>query len=222
MYRTLLKNQPADYGGFLNFGDTQILSGSPELFLEKRSNQLRSEPMKGTSPRHQDSSIDDALLDTLLSDTKMQAENLMIVDLIRNDLSRVSEQHSVNVTRLFEPRPLKSVHQVSSVVESTISEDVGAKHLIQALFPCGSVVGAPKAKAFELIQELEADQRGIYTGSLGLIEPDGDLTLSVAIRTIEQQASNLVLGLGSGLVADSVLLDEWQECLLKGKFAGIS
>lgn len=222
LYRTLLKNQPADYGGFLNFGDTQILSRSPELFLEKRSNQLRSEPMKGTSPRHQDPAIDDALLDALLSDTKMQAENLMIVDLIRNDLSRVSEQHSVNVTRLFEPRPLKSVHQVSSVVESTISEDVGAKHLIQALFPCGSVVGAPKAKAFELIQELEADQRGIYTGSLGLIEPDGDLTLSVAIRTIEQQASNLVLGLGSGLVADSVLQDEWQECLLKGKFAGIS
>jgi anthranilate/para-aminobenzoate synthase component I len=151
----------------------------------------------------------------------MQSENLMIVDLIRNDLSRVSEPHSVKVSRLFEPRSLKSVHQVSSVIESTAARNIETAQLIQALFPCGSVVGAPKAKAFELIQQLEADKRGVYTGSLGLIEPSGDLTLSVAIRTIEQTDTSVVLGLGSGLVADSVLDGEWQECLLKGRFAGV-
>ncbi len=107
------------------------------------------------------------------------------------------------------------------MIESTAARNIKTAQLIQALFPCGSVVGAPKAKAFELIQQLEADQRGVYTGSLGLIEPSGDLTLSVAIRTIEQTATSVVLGLGSGLVADSVLDDEWQECLLKGRFAGV-
>lgn len=221
LYRTLLHNQPANYGGFIDFGEHQILSRSPELFLEKRGLQLRSEPMKGTAPRSADALTDTQILQTLLSDTKMQSENLMIVDLIRNDLSRVSEPHSVKVSRLFEPRSLKSVHQVSSVIESTAARNIETAQLIQALFPCGSVVGAPKAKAFELIQQLEANQRGVYTGSLGLIEPDGDLTLSVAIRTIEQTDTTVVLGLGSGLVADSVLDDEWNECILKGKFAGI-
>lgn len=146
----------------------------------------------------------------------------MIVDLIRNDLSRVSEPHSVRVSRLFEPRTLSSVHQVSSVIESTLRSDIDPCALIKALFPCGSVVGAPKAKAFELIQMLESDTRGVYTGSLGLMEPSGDMTFSVAIRTIEQRGEQVVLGLGSGLVADSDLQDEWAECLLKGRFAGVA
>ena len=221
LYRALLTTQPANYGAFIDFKDHQILSRSPELFVEKRGGHLRSEPMKGTAARATDETEDQQILEQLLSDTKMQAENLMIVDLIRNDLSRVSKPHSVDVSRLFEPRSLKSVHQVSSVIESTILPKVDSSQLIEALFPCGSVVGAPKAKAFELIQNLESDQRGVYTGSIGFIEPSGDMTLSVAIRTIEQRGSQVQLGLGSGLVADSSLEEEWSECLLKGRFCGV-
>jgi anthranilate/para-aminobenzoate synthase component I len=222
LYQLLVNNQPADFGGFIDFGHDQVLSRSPELFVEKRGQYLRSEPMKGTARRDPNPIIDQQILDDLLSDAKMQAENLMIVDLIRNDLSRVSESHSVRVSRLFEPRTLSSVHQVSSVIESTLRSDIDTCALIKALFPCGSVVGAPKAKAFELIQMLESDARGIYTGSLGLMEPNGDMTFSVAIRTIEQCGEQVVLGLGSGLVADSDLQDEWAECLLKGRFAGVA
>lgn len=222
LYQLLANNQPADFGGFIDFGHDQVLSRSPELFLERRGQHLRSEPMKGTARRDPNPIIDQQILDDLLADAKMQAENLMIVDLIRNDLSRVSEPHSVRVSRLFEPRTLSSVHQVSSVIESTLRSDVDPCALIKALFPCGSVVGAPKAKAFELIQILESDARGIYTGSLGLMEPSGDMTFSVAIRTIEQRGEQVVLGLGSGLVADSDLQDEWAECLLKGRFAGVA
>jgi len=220
LYQLLVNNQPADFGGFIDFGHDQVLSRSPELFVEKRGQYLRSEPMKGTARRDPNPIIDQQILDDLLSDAKMQAENLMIVDLIRNDLSRVSESHSVLVSRLFEPRTLSSVHQVFSVIESTLRSDIDTCALIKALFPCGSVVGAPKAKAFELIQMLESDARGIYTGSLGLMEPNGDMTFSVAIRPIEQCGEQVVLGLGSGLVADSDLQDEWAECLLKGQFAG--
>lgn len=222
LYQLLVNNQRADFGGFIDFGNDQVLSRSPELFVEKRGQYLRSEPMKGTARRDPNPIIDQQILDDLLSDPKMQAENLMIVDLIRNDLSRVSEPHSVRVSRLFEPRTLSSVHQVSSVIESTLRPDYDTCALIKALFPCGSVVGAPKAKAFELIQMLESDARGIYTGSLGLMEPNGDMTFSVAIRTIERRGESVVLGLGSGLVADSDLRDEWAECLLKGCFAGVS
>ena len=221
LYRTLLETQPANYGAFIDFKEHQVLSRSPELFVEKRGDHLRSEPMKGTAARDSDEGKDQFILEQLLSDTKMQAENLMIVDLIRNDLSRVSKPHSVQVSRLFEPRSLKSVHQVSSVIESTLQSKVDSSQLIEALFPCGSVVGAPKAKAFELIQKLEPDQRELYTGSVGFLEPSGDMTLSVAIRTVEQSGSRVQLGLGSGLVADSSLEEEWNECLLKGCFCGV-
>ena len=143
--------------------------------------------MKGTARRDPNPIIDQQILDDLLADAKMQAENLMIVDLIRNDLSRVSEPRSVRVSRLFEPRTLSSAHQVSSVIESTLRYKIDLCALIKALFPCDSVVGAPKARAFKLIQILEFDARGIYTGSLGFMEPSGDMTFPVAIRAVEQR-----------------------------------
>lgn len=221
LYQTLIRQQPAEYGGFIDWPGRQILSRSPELFVTKRDARLRSEPMKGTAPRSGDPVRDAEILKTLLADPKMHAENLMIVDLIRNDLSRIAEAGSVSVPALFESRPLKSVHQVSSVVEARVKPDQGIVDILRALFPCGSVVGAPKAKAFELIQSLESAPRGIYTGSLGVLEPDGDFTWSVAIRTLDQRGDAVRLGLGSGVVADSDADAEWDECLLKGRFAGV-
>ncbi len=221
LYQTLIRHQPADYGGFIDWPGRQILSRSPELFVKKRGDWLRSEPMKGTAPRSGDPARDAEILKTLLADPKMHAENLMIVDLIRNDLSRVAEAGSVSVPTLFESRPLKSVHQVSSVVEARVKADQSVVDILRALFPCGSVVGAPKAKAFELIQALEDAPRGIYTGSVGVLEPGGDFTWSVAIRTLDQRGDTVQLGLGSGVVADSETEAEWTECLLKGRFAGV-
>ena len=221
LYQWLCGTQPALYGGYLQMDHHQVLSRSPELFVKKRGTHLRSEPMKGTAQRFADPVQDQNALDTLRNDPKMQAENLMIVDLIRNDLSKVATAKSVHVPELFATRSLKSVHQISSVVDARLADGVGLSQLLEALFPCGSVVGAPKAKALELIQQLESDPRGLYTGSLGYLEPNGDLTLSVAIRTLELHGQQAVLGLGSGLVADSELDAEWAECLLKGRFAGV-
>ena len=221
LYGALLEQQPADFGGFMHWPDRQILSRSPELFLTRQGSRIRSEPMKGTAARAESPQADQSILETLLNDPKMQAENLMIVDLIRNDLSRVAEPGSVKVPKLFESRPLKSVHQVSSVVEAQLQRGRGVVDVLRALFPCGSVVGAPKTKAFELIQQLETTPRGIYTGSLGLLQPSGDFTFSVAIRTLDQRADAVSLGLGSGVVADSDIESEWLECLLKGRFAGV-
>lgn len=221
LYRWLCSTQPALYGGYMQFGDHHVLSRSPELFIKKRGNTIRSEPMKGTAQRFVDPTDDQQSLETLRNDPKMQAENLMIVDLIRNDLSKVARPQSVRVPELFATRSLKSVHQISSIVDAELNQNVGLVALLSALFPCGSVVGAPKAKALELIQSLEADARGLYTGSLGYLEPNGDLTLSVAIRTLELERGQATLGLGSGLVADSELDAEWAECLLKGRFAGV-
>jgi anthranilate/para-aminobenzoate synthase component I len=221
LYQILMTRQPAEYGGFIAWPERQVLSRSPELFIQKRGDRLRSEPMKGTAARADDAADDARIRDALLADPKMHAENLMIVDLIRNDLSRVAQPGSVSVPALFESRPLKSVHQVSSIVEARVREDQRLVDILRALFPCGSVVGAPKAKAFEMIQDLEHTPRGIYTGSLGVLEPGGDFTWSVAIRTIDQRGHAVQLGLGSGVVADSDADAEWAECLLKGRFAGV-
>jgi len=221
LYQWLCGTQPAQYGGFLQFGSYRVLSRSPELFLKTEGRSIRSEPMKGTAERYADPVADDVSLQSLRQDPKMQAENLMIVDLIRNDLSKVATPKSVRVPELFATRSLKSVHQISSVVDAELSDGVGLLELVHALFPCGSVVGAPKAKALELIQTLETNARGLYTGSLGYLQPNGDLTLSVAIRTLELENGRATLGLGSGLVADSSLEAEWAECLLKGRFAGV-
>ena len=140
LFQLLANNQAADFGGFIDFGHDQVLSRPPELFVEKRGQYLRPEPMKGTARHDPNPIIGQQILDDLLSDAKMQAENLTIADLIRNDLSRVSESHSVRVSRLFEPRTLSSVHQVSSVIELTFRSDIDTGALIKALLPCGSLL----------------------------------------------------------------------------------
>ena len=215
----------AGYGARLDLGRQVVLSASPELFVERRGGLLRARPMKGTSPRGRWLSEDDALRDALVASEKARAENVMIVDLLRNDLGRLAATGSVQVPALFTPERYPTVWQLTSTIEARLPEDEAARpvlvDLLRALFPCGSVTGAPKIRTMELIAGLEPAPRGVYTGAIGLVQPGGNLTLSVAIRTlvVECATGHATLGVGAGIVADSRADDEYDECLLKGAFA---
>ena len=211
LYARLRRQQPVRYGGFVGDGAQGIVSLSPELFLEKRGDKLSTRPMKGTAPRT-------AAPETLRDSIKDRAENLMIVDLLRNDLGRVAENGSVRVERLFEiedyPTVWQMVSEVSAAVPGRSLEDI-----LRALFPCGSITGAPKIRAMQIAGELESGPRGLYTGALGWLAPNGDFRLNVAIRTLQLAADYRgSLGVGSGIVADSRADAEWRECLLKARF----
>ena len=211
LYSRLRQQQPVRYGGFV--GDTAggIVSLSPELFLERHGERLQTRPMKGTAPRTQSA-------ESLLRSTKDKAENLMIVDLLRNDLGRIAENGSVKVDSLFDIEAYPTVWQMVSTVSASVP-GVGLRQVLAALFPCGSIAGAPKIRAMQLVAELEDAPRGLYTGALGWIAPGGDLRLNVAIRTLELDADKRgKLGVGSGVVADSAAASEWAECQLKASF----
>jgi len=210
-YARLRRHQPVRYGGFV--GDTQqgLVSLSPELFLERRADRLLARPMKGTAPRHSSP-------EQLRVSEKDRAENLMIVDLLRNDLGRIADNGSVVVDRLFEIEDYPTVWQMVSEVSARIGNCKFAE-VLQALFPCGSITGAPKIRAMQIAAELESSPRGLYTGAVGWLAPNGDFRLNVAIRTLELKAGQTgKLGVGGGIVADSQPASEWQECLLKAKF----
>ncbi|MEA3039628.1 MAG: para-aminobenzoate synthetase / 4-amino-4-deoxychorismate lyase, partial [Sphingomonadales bacterium] len=213
LYAALRPRARAGWGGIVFTGAQWILSFSPELFFTLESGHVTARPMKGTAP----TGIDP---DRLRNDPKQQAENLMIVDLIRNDLSRVSRPGTVQVPELFAVETYPTVLQMTSTVTAGIEDGLGPVDLIEAAFPCGSVTGAPKIRAMELIAELEPDSRGLYTGSIGRVAPGGEAAFNVAIRTLVLEAgeSGAVLGLGSGIVADSIPEEEWRECLAKGAF----
>ena len=215
----------AGYGGVIWTGDRAIVSHSPELFFALRDGQVMARPMKGTAARLADPEADAAAARDLADDPKQRAENLMIVDLIRNDLSRVAVPGSVAVPDLFRVESFPTIHQLVSDVSAELPAGVGAVDVLRAAFPCGSITGAPKVRAMEIIDELEAGPRGLYTGSIGFIEPDGDAAFNVAIRTLVFPQGGLhggpacaTLGLGSGIVADSQAAEEWRECLAKGEF----
>ena len=211
LYARLREQQPVRYGGFVGDDRGGILSLSPELFIERRGDLLTTRPMKGTAPRSQPA-------DTLLRSTKDLAENLMIVDLLRNDLGRVAQLGSVSVDRLFDIEAYPSVWQMVSSI-SARAPGLDLRTALAALFPCGSITGAPKIRAMQIIAELENRERGLYTGALGWIAPGGDFRLNVAIRTLElANDGHGKLSVGSGIVADSVPAAEWQECLLKASF----
>jgi len=221
LYAALRGQAKAGYGGVIATGDAYYLSFSPELFFALKGNRVTTKPMKGTAHRNADADIDRALAETLQSDPKQRAENLMIVDLLRNDLSRVCVPGSVEVPALFHIESYPTVHQMTSTVTGQLQNDADALDVITALFPCGSITGAPKIRAMQVIDEIEAAPRGIYCGSIGRIDDDGNAAFNVAIRTFTlcDTAKSLSLGLGSGVVADSVEGSEWDECLAKGDFA---
>ncbi|MCA0210584.1 MAG: aminodeoxychorismate synthase component I [Proteobacteria bacterium] len=227
VHARLRRTARAGYGGVIWTGDRAIVSHSPELFFALRRGEVMARPMKGTAARLADAGADAAAARALADDPKQRAENLMIVDLIRNDLSRVAVPGSVAVPDLYRVESFPTIHQLVSDVSARLPEGIGAVDVLRAAFPCGSITGAPKVRAMEIIDALEHDTRGLYTGSIGFIEPGGDAAFNVAIRTLVLPQSGLhdnvpcaTLGLGSGIVADSVPAEEWRECLAKGEFVG--
>lgn len=219
-YQRLRKTQPVTYGAYLSFSDLTVLSRSPELFFRKDGDRLMTKPMKGTTPRHHDGAADAAAATFLQHDEKSLAENLMIVDLLRNDLSRIADPGTVAVDALFEVETYETVHQMTSTISCRVSPEESLKYLFAGLFPCGSITGAPKVRTMQIIRELESEPRGIYTGAIGYVTPDNDMRFSVPIRTITLLPDGQgELGIGAGIVYDSVPADEYDETLLKARFA---
>lgn len=219
LYRRLAQSQKTAYGAFINAGDHFVLSRSPELFVSGTGDGLAARPMKGTMPRAPLASQDAADRAALAGDEKNRAENLMIVDLLRNDLGRIADVGSVKVTDLFTVETYSSLHTMTSGITATRRPDVRMPEVIKNLFPCGSITGAPKLRAMEIIREVESGLRGLYTGSIGYIAPNGDFAFNVAIRTaIIDAAGNGTIGIGGGIVADSEAQSEYSEALLKLRF----
>lgn len=225
LYAQLRESGGGGHGGILFDGQYWLLSLSPELFFAAQGGDLRAKPMKGTRPRGQDPQADEALARELRESVKDRSENLMILDLMRNDIARVSQAGSVRVDAPFAIETYPTVHQMVSTVTARLEERHGPVDVIRALFPCGSVTGAPKIRAMELIHSHERDPRGIYCGSLGHFDPPtpgnstGSAAFNVAIRSLRLAPDGkAVLGVGSAVVADSRAIDEWRECLVKGGF----
>ncbi len=213
LYAAIRKRARAGHGGIIFTGEHWLLSFSPELFFTCEGGHVVTRPMKGTAPAGSDPAA-------LRDDPKQRAENLMIVDLLRNDLSRLAKPGTVKVPEMFAVETYPTVLQMTSTVTAELEEGVGPVDLLAAIHPCGSVTGAPKIRAMEIIHALEKGTRGVYTGAIGRLAPDGAAAFNVAIRTlvIRDGETHGRLGLGSGIVADSESGPEWRECLTKGEF----
>ena len=217
-YEILRQKQPGPYGAYIEHPNGWVLSCSPEWFLQKTGNTLMTKPMKGTAKVGESSS------EELHDDAKNRAENVMIVDLLRNDLSKISLPGSVKVPNLFEVQQHGDVLQMTSTISSTSKENLRLKELLQAIFPCGSVTGAPKKRTMELIQKLESEPRNLYCGAIAWFDPSsqaglGDLGMSVVIRTLElEKNQHFQMGVGGGITIDSESADEWHECQTKAGF----
>ena len=221
LYAGLKRRQVVPHGALVELDEVALLSRSPELFFSLSSTgELKTKPMKGTAPRGNTPAEDDEFRDGLQASEKNRAENLMIVDLLRNDMSRVSEIGSVQVPKLFTVERFATLHQMTSTITSKAVDGTNIKDLFMALFPCGSITGAPKVRAMEIIAEIETQPRGAYCGSIGWIAPGGAMEFSVAIRTLMYRSDGTVqLNVGGGVVYDSTAMDEYDEALLKSQFA---
>ena len=218
LYARLRRSALSGHGGFVDDGERAILSFSPELFFRIADGRITARPMKGTAPRSADPAEDACFSSRLAENEKERAENLMIVDLIRNDLSRIAKTGSVRVDELFRVETYPTVHQMVSTIHAELKRETRPTDIVRALFPCGSITGAPKVRAMEIIRELEPAPRGIYCGAIGSFAPDGGAAFNVAIRTLTISGSKGTLGIGGGIVADSVEDSEYNECLLKARF----
>jgi anthranilate/para-aminobenzoate synthase component I len=215
LFEHLLARSPAPGGAFLDFGDTRVLSASPELFLRIRGGHITTRPIKGTRPRSRDPVRDEQLAFELLTDPKELAELVMITDLERNDLGQVCEYGSVTVTQLVQLERFAQVFHLVSTVEGLLRPDVDALEAVRACIPGGSISGVPKRRAREIIAELEPCPRGIYTGLIGYFDDSGDAAFSLAIRTMVLERDNLHFSVGSGITAGSVPAREYEETLHK-------
>lgn len=221
LYGALRARQAVGLGAYADFGTGPVvISRSPELFFRVRDGVISARPMKGTAPRDPDPARDAALAAELFASDKARAENLMIVDLLRNDIARIARVGSVRVPELYKVEPFATVHQMSSTVTGRLVEGATLPALMAALFPCGSVTGAPKIRAMQIIRAVETGPRGVYCGALGWMSPDGDAAWNVAIRTLSLFAGGRVrLNVGGGVVQDSTADGEWEEALWKARYA---
>lgn len=218
LYRALRQRQGVGYGALIRAGEAWVLSRSPELFFSRSGQRIVARPMKGTTGRGATGEEDAERARWLAADAKTQAENLMIVDLLRNDLSVVAEPGSVRVPALFTAERYDTLWQLTSTVEARLRPGVGTGDVVRALFPCGSVTGAPKIRAMQLIAELEEEPRGVYCGAVGFVGPGERAVFNVPIRTVVLQGEEGRMGSGSGIVWDSDAEAEYDECLLKARF----
>ena len=206
---------PAPFAAFMDLGDRKVVSSSPESFLRLSGNLVRTRPIKGTRPRFADPVMDERSRRELLTSAKERAELVMITDLLRNDLGMVCEYGSVHVTGLLQPEVYEQVHHLVSTVQGTLRPDVSHAAALEACFPGGSITGAPKRRAMEIIRELESVPRGLYTGAIGWFGANAESHFSIAIRTIIVADGVARCHAGAGIVADSVPEDEWRETLHK-------
>ncbi len=219
LYARLKARGHVGFGGYADLGMAPVVvSMSPELFVAVEGRSVRARPMKGTAPRGADAAEDAALAEALYTSEKARAENLMIVDLLRNDIGRIARVGSVSVPELFKVEAFSTVHQMSSAITGTLADPPGMARLAAALFPCGSITGAPKIRAMEIIHEVEHAPRGVYCGALGWMAPSGDAAFNVAIRTLSIIGQDVTFGVGGGIVADSTADGEWEEALWKARF----
>lgn len=217
VFEYLRKYNPSPFGAYIDYGDFQIVSASPERFIKMRDKEIETRPIKGTRKRGKSLEEDKKLKLELLNSEKDKSELLMIVDLERNDLHRICELKSVKVTELFEVETYSTVFHLVSTIVGKLKEDLDFVDLIKAMFPGGSITGAPKIRAMEIIDELENSRRDLYTGSLGYISFDGNCDLNIVIRTALHKDGNYYLGVGGGITCESELEFEYEETLQKAK-----
>lgn len=218
---SLIERQPVKYGALVDLEGPVLLSRSPELFFRiDQDGMIETRPMKGTAPRGQTPDEDAEIIRAMREDPKSQAENRMIVDLLRNDVSRITEVGTLSVPRLFDVETYPTVHQMVSHVRARLVPGTSIADILAALFPCGSVTGAPKIRAMEILHALEEGPRDAYCGAIGFMAPDGTMRFSVAIRTLSLYPDgSAIFNVGSGIVFDSTARSEYDECLLKARFA---
>ncbi|KQV66384.1 aminodeoxychorismate synthase component I [Rhizobium sp. Root1220] len=217
----LIERQPVKYGALIDLGGPVILSRSPELFFRTDDDGwIETHPMKGTARRGNSAADDAAIVEAMRNDIKTQAENRMIVDLLRNDISRITEVGTLDVPKLFDIETYPTVHQMVSHVRARLLPGLSIRDIFAALFPCGSITGAPKISAMSILHELEEGPRDAYCGAIGMISPSGAMRFSVAIRTVSLfEGGSAVFNVGGGIVFDSTAESEYEECLLKARFA---
>ncbi|MEB3045122.1 aminodeoxychorismate synthase component I [Rhizobium mulingense] len=218
---SLIERQPVKYGALVNLGGPVILSRSPELFFRTDAQGwIETHPMKGTAKRGATAAEDAEIIEAMRNDIKTQAENRMIVDLLRNDISRITEVGTLDVPKLFDVETYPTVHQMVSHVQARLRPGLSIRDIFAALFPCGSITGAPKMRAMEILHTLEDAPRDAYCGAIGMISSSGAMRFSVAIRTITLfERGRAVFNVGGGIVFDSTPEAEYEECLLKARFA---
>ena len=219
-FRNLCRAQGAEYCAYFDIGHYKILSASPELFFELEGKTITTRPMKGTIGRGRWLEEDVEMAEQLAASAKDRAENVMIVDLLRNDLGRVAVPGSVKVKRLFDLERYETLWQMTSTIEASLRSEVDFAELMARLFPCGSITGAPKIRTMEIIRDLEPFPRGVYTGTLGFLRPGGSAVFNVAIRTIviDSREELATFGVGGGITYDSTAEREYEECLVKSSF----